>query len=321
MMSEDLRRIIDVRINGNDAVDELLERMRVNALDSLGFEYIDRMNCALRYSKGVLLASLLNTDNETLRSVFESAILPSYRYLESLKIIEDAFLLALSGRYLSAGAVIRTSLESMVVGAFYHGLTDSNHRGIADVLRRKLRNSTKSFLDFVEESISDIPEERLDGEILEASVELKLLKHDPPLAPPSFRTMFYLVRDWGYFGPLAEDANLVFDKLYDGLSEYTHAMRGPTSYSRALLSKKQYSGFFSGEVNEESLEKLCFYYLWTLNVIGSVFFTVFWEVFKSEEAQKQAIWFQRMYESYSKDLATLDYAVLLVIEKARKHME
>lgn len=180
----------------NEIVDESLmhaEREYESALQGLRY---------LRNVYELPLASPM-VDDKKREDLIGRYFVLMFRMSESLFLLDDALLLALSGRYTSALSILRSAIESITLGAFYHGLTISSLRQkISSHMNNKPPNSSKTYSEIISEAISKTPEIVESGLALEMKIRSELKRHSPPLKPPSFSRTLGDVIDMFYLHPL-----------------------------------------------------------------------------------------------------------------------
>ncbi|MGV9103751.1 MAG: hypothetical protein ACOC3C_06525 [Candidatus Thorarchaeota archaeon] len=208
--------------------------------------------------------------------IAENINLPHFRIIESLKLLEDSLLLTLSGRYTAGLSTMRTALECMVVGGFYHGLSKPEFRKKASHIRHwkaTWAGYSKTFLEMVEELVENDEAAIRDDIYLESRVEKMLSEHDPPLPPPNFRRMLCQVVEWFELRAVQNPIDMIYG-IYDNLSIFTHAMQDVTTYKQILLSGGTDFSLMSGIVDDKLMKKSGDMYIHILDIIGSIFFAL-----------------------------------------------
>ena len=319
----DLKKSLDLKKEANEIIEHIIDRTSklCNKSLSIAPDSIESIVKAFIYTKLLTLAPLQiekGSSDKIAQFTTKTHKLLYLRYLESIKVLEDSLLLGISGRYLTSGACLRIALESMIKGAFFFGLKSPTNRSMInkDVSNNRPCRKGKTFLEYVEDTITDNKAAENDGTVLEVGVELKMIDDCVESRLPTFKAMFDQIRDWGYFGPLGKHDKFVYDNLYKELCSYIHAAGSKTTYSHALITGQSYTAFLSGDVDKELLDRFLRDFEFTLNVVGGIYFTVAWEAFIDSESAKITKWFMDEYNAEGKPLITINLAVLQSISKA-----
>lgn len=173
-------------------------------------------------------------------------------YLESMKLLHDAFFLGLTGRYTPGRMLLRGSQESMIRGLFYFGLTQKEHNEKYTKDKRIGR-----FFDEASRNMKmqpELPPVSLQNHMYEW---LKLNKNS---IHPGLKLMVKQLFDWGiWFG-----INLSFDEFwnrigfkesYGAISGFVHTAFGTTyTYFETILDDFQTRKFWGAQFSKEVLK-------------------------------------------------------------------
>jgi hypothetical protein len=317
-----IRQLLRINLTGTAYIDRLLKRMSSSFKTSLEL-YQNEIESAIsgyKFLQNLLLTPLQEPelDEKKLEASIASILLPQLRIVESMKLLEDALLLALSGRYTSAYATMRTALECMTVGGFYHGLSSSALRSRAKEIRGyKGYGYPKTFMNILEELISKDSSLEDNGLNLEFAMENYLKDHDPPLAPPNFRRMLVQILDWYQIWGIEDPMKDLADELYEELSVYAHAMQDATTYMQAVSTDGDYTTLNSGTVNDVMLSKFLERYKRLLDRTGAMFFSVIHEHLGHREWKASILSLIRDFYSGGKPLETTYDAVFAAMNLSR----
>jgi len=228
---------------------------------------------ALRYARNLVHfpMSPKRTSESTMNLMMDIAQ-PYVRVHESFNLLDDALLLAMSGRYTPAFSVLRTSIESIVAGVFYHCLCVPGFRKRAKALlfntRRTDRVSVGQILD---ELLTNNPELAANGLVLERALETKFQEYTPPVLPPGFNTMLKSTLEHYDFPGGLDAYDYIYNTLYGPLSAYTHVMSDATTLWQKELDDELV--FDSGLVNVRMLDMFIGIFFKVLDSIGALFVT------------------------------------------------
>ena len=220
---------MDIRIDipVDDYFEHQLDVMRKTFRMSKNADYdsIRKMIRALRLMKYLTSIHAMPTkdiDPETLFMKASLMVLPSTRMVESLMLLDNSILLALSGRYSSAHALLRPSYESLIVGGFYHTISIDKTKMIPEVRDFNGWKYPISFGDIVEEILESITpeEEHVQSFVLENRIGKFLQEHQPRLLPPNFSRMLRQVGE--FYRLITPKYRKSCYELYGSLSEYVH---------------------------------------------------------------------------------------------------
>lgn len=150
------------------------------------------------------------------------------RFTESMKLLNDSLYFAITGRYVPARIILRSSLECMIRGVFYFGLKTVNVKEASSSAKSE---HYREFLRLVQETLKENPELTPAGleDLMTAELKRRESWH------PSFSAMFKQLVKWDMF-PRASDmtieetTNLVVKQIYGPMSETVHTSL-PTTYT------------------------------------------------------------------------------------------
>ncbi len=266
-----LERAYDPDIDANQLAKYLIMRVEQSTKESLevsstSFESTGR---ALRYLRNMVPVALSSlTENEMEQAIVQYGQ-PLIRVYESLNLLDDALLLAMAGRYTSSLTILRSALESMIVGGFYHGLANSDLRNKASELLGRRRRWPWSMLELIANLTNSY--ENVSGISLESMIENELVNQDPPLTPPTLRFMLDVVIHMYEPTILPNPLQQIHEELYENLSVYAHVMSdGMTIVQHGLDEEPE---FDSGKVSLDLIHKFQGYFIGTLDMVGALYYT------------------------------------------------
>jgi hypothetical protein len=181
----------------------------------------------LRYVQNLTsILPMCAEDIDTLFNIFSVTMLPGARMTDSLNLLEDSIVLALSGRYSAAHSLLRLAYESLIVGGFYHVLAYNPTKMLSRIRSFNGRGKyPKPFGAIVEDILENLtPEERIyTSFMLENKIEKFFQNHEPKLIPPGFSYMLSQV--CGFYALITPKYKKRIRELYDELSTYIHTMQ------------------------------------------------------------------------------------------------
>lgn len=250
-----LKAISDEALN----VANLSVRLSKPEVDSMFYCLSLSMNLAIApleaIKESVLSGDLKNGSYQSWYGLFARAV-------EALKTAEDALFLAFAGRYPSAFATLRRVFECIVNGALYHGLLSDEKRANNSQLR--MRGGTGSFAEYTDRILKSQSDLR-DTLIFEYAVTSSLEHENPPLYPPSVRSMLHQLLDWQIFGEQSQlqtrqFCDRVYESLYGNLSEPTHARLSSTYVWKVMSRAKDPHEAYGYHFNIEELKRFGKYF-------------------------------------------------------------
>ncbi len=217
----------------------------------------------VRYLSSIQSMPTKDIDIETLYLITSVTILPSARMADSLMLLDNSILLAVSGNYTAAHALLRLSYESLIVGGFYNVISFDTMNMIPIVRDYKGRDYPKSFGDIVEDTMRNITseEEHIRALVLESRLENFLQEHKPKLLPPNFKKMLRQVCE--FYGLITPKYRNFCYELYGDLSNYIH-----TSQNASYHLKDWKEGLV---FSKEQLQDFSTRFLTVLDVLGYLY--------------------------------------------------
>ncbi|MFX1485359.1 MAG: hypothetical protein ACFFCP_19475 [Promethearchaeota archaeon] len=195
---------------------------------------------------------------------------PWMRVQESIHLLTDALLLALSGRYTVAFSSVRSSLESVIQGAFYHGVMEEECREKARaILHNTPPNYPCRIRNLIEETLEEIPEDSRTSFILEIEFLKKLMAFDSSLMPPAVSSMLRAIIDIYQFPEFDDPFQYLYDELYGTLSIYTHVSMESTTTMQ--YSEDEGVEFDSGRVSKRMITEFLKWFDRTLDAVGLIY--------------------------------------------------
>jgi hypothetical protein len=297
----------------------LQKRVKSTMADSLskGYDYYDEAFKALRYLRNVaqvILATPEVSKNER-QAIIANFIGPLVRFSESTFLFDDALLLAMSGRYTSALSILRSAIECMVTGSYYHGLLSPNLREQSEKsLKWKPRNSNRSIGEIIEHVLASNQGEIITGLVLELKVEQALNQQGPSLLPPSFGNMLQSVISMFSLYPLDDPKKFINQELYQELCTFTHVSQEATSY---WTQKDERVDFDSGSFSEERTVQFTNYFLRALDSVGVLFFSSAIDLLHTPQALEMLLLLEHDIGKHADKLPNSVRAVLALLQVER----
>jgi hypothetical protein len=239
---------------------------------------------------------------------------PYLRINESLNLLNDALLLAMAGRYTSSLTTLRSALESILIGGFYHGLFLEKRRNNASDFLNKKQRYPWTLKELVESIFAENPE--ISEFLFEAHIESRLLENKPPLSLPSLSYMLKVLIKMYDFSIFQDPYKEIHGELYENLSVYAHVMREATTFWQHIPSDTH--EFDSGKVSKEMMTQFGGYFINTLDIIGALFFIFSSECYSSSEVRQAIITFDSKEYENRKVLHYTTEAMYSAIGLARK---
>jgi hypothetical protein len=318
-----LRKLLDPSLEIKKQIDVLLEHVRATSgksLDEVGDE-LEKVFRETAFCRILWLATNEGATREALKTFFSETKLSLvyYRFIDSLKSIDDSFLLAISGRYLAAGSALRTALESMVTGAFIYGLQNSSTRATLsnEWNQKPIRGSTKRWIDFFDD-VSANPVAARDSTAFEIALETTLIDecaNFPDCEGPKplpFAWMFNQLTNWGFMGGVAGMEDFIYKNLYKTLCKYVHAARNVMSYTRSVLQSVPFL-IYSGEVHSDTFSRYSNLANIALNAIGSIFFEVSREIFTAIDSKEYILEVLNNHNNLAQELSPIFNTILDIL--------
>jgi hypothetical protein len=182
---------------------------------------------SLRYVRGLTSILLISAEDfDTLFNLASVTMLPGARMTDSLNLLEDSIVLALSGSYLVAHSLLRLAYESLIVGGFYHVIAYNQTEMIPEISNFNGRGKyPKPFGEIVEDILENLtPEEsKFTSFVLESKIEKIFRDYQPKLIPPGFTLMLFQVCK--FYALITPKYEKFIRALYDELSTHIHTMQ------------------------------------------------------------------------------------------------
>lgn len=179
----------------------------------------------------------ISNENEGTR-VFEKRSAYLIYHWESFSTIENSFYLALASQYSNAFILLRTTLETLIRGAFFEGFAHKEYRNRVDFTDFKYDRKTKRLFRQIktlleENSIIDTEIETLSAGIYDLIGPL-LIQHK---YQPTFKTIVEQVLNWGFLRGLDNPLEIIYQRQYAFLSKNVHIIPNMTDIGRALINE------------------------------------------------------------------------------------
>ncbi len=206
-----------------------------------------------------------------------------FRVIESLNILQDSMILGLEGRTSSAFNLLRPALESIVAGAFYHCLSQSQYRERAEIIRKSDIGRTKGIINLVEEVIKNtadrnsIPAE-LERQMTRMSVEFASDVHLPKIG-----LMLAQLEEWEVL-PVETELSLseiLHSTLYTKLSDYSHSIYH-SSYAGKGIESRNHDVLFGWDVDIGSFKEFANHFRFLCAIILHFFLNLTEEIQKTQ---------------------------------------
>lgn len=139
---------------------------------------------------------------------------------------------ALSGFYNVAFILLRTTLETLLKGAFWECLSDKRFREDASVISSSKHKRLREF-------ISDIPldvSNKLDSNSAAIFDLTEQIIEDSSFRP-SMTTIINQLHKWGMLIPITDAYSVIYEELYSGLSADVHVVPDRIDVGRRIRSE------------------------------------------------------------------------------------
>ncbi|MHA2323042.1 MAG: hypothetical protein ACXACG_15525 [Candidatus Thorarchaeota archaeon] len=180
-----------------------------------------------------------------------------FRVIESLNVLQDSMILGLEGRTSSAFSLLRPALESIVSGAFYYCVSQSEYRDKAHKIRKadSGRRSGK-ILDLVEEVIRTTEDKDSIPAELERQITRMSMESKDEIHLPKIRLMLDQIEEWEIVDVESDQTltEILYSKLFSRLSEYSHSVYH-ASYAGRGIESKNHDVLFGWDVDLEKFKE------------------------------------------------------------------
>jgi hypothetical protein len=310
-----MEKVYNTDVSLTQYTDYIIDRVTSCIKESMSaaYEPFEKAIRAQRYLRNLFLSPFgtPDIDKEALREQLQEIMLIYERVHESLIIIDDSLLLALSGRYTTAFSSLRGAIECVIVGGFYHSLLDENRlQSIQEEYRPSgWSENERDFWTFIRDLITNHQDVANNGIIFEMLIERTL--DELKRRPPGFYKMLRMLEKWYESDILQETAEIISSYLYPNLSRYAHTMSDATTYIQHV--KKEDLIFNSGVVSEDMISKFVEMFHNVLDNIGAIYLIIAKEFYRIPDSRTAILAYESELYKHGKDLTQTRRALAFVL--------
>jgi hypothetical protein len=247
---------------------------------------------SLRYVKSLIeIPPSCAEDFDTLFNIFSVTILPSTRMKDSLNLLEDSIVLALSGSYTAAYSLLRLAYECLIVGGFYHVIAYNQTKMIPEISNFNGYGKykyPKTFGKMVEDILENLTSEesRFTSFALETKVENIFRNHQPKLIPPGFTLMLSQVCK--FYALITPKYKKIIRDIYSDLSTHVHLRQNASYYIRNWREGVAFSA--------EKLQLFQSSFLSVLDMLGYLYSVIMAGSYSWEDVASQTVEFMERFK-------------------------